>query len=217
MGGNHTVVGVVGNVKHRGLRAVPLPEFFLPITQHTYSGMSILVKTNTGASVGSIKNTMLRTSIEKQATAPMIRIETMEALAEGSIVGEKLILIVLSVFAAVALLLASIGVYGISDNMVSQRINEIGIRMAVGARPSRIRRWIVWDTSKPVIIGAIIGVVLAFICGQFLASVLYGVKVFDPVTFAMVPLVLVLVGVTATWLPARRATKIHPQHALHYE
>ncbi len=217
MGGNHTVVGVVGNVKHKGLRAVPLPEFFLPITQHSYSGMSILVKTNNNASVGAIKNNMLKVSIEKQATAPMILIETMAALAEGSIVGEKLILIVLSVFAAVALLLASIGVYGISDNMVSQRINEIGIRMAVGAPPRQIRRWVVWDTAKPVIIGALIGVIMAFIFAQFLASVLYGVNIFDPVTFVAVPLILILVGILATWLPAHRATQIHPQHALHYE
>ena len=217
MGGNHTVVGVVGNVKHRGLRAVPLPEFFLPVTQHSYPGMSILVKTNSSASVAAIKNTMLKTSVEKQATAPMILLETMQALTEGSIVGERLILIVLSVFAGVALLLASIGVYGISDNMVSQRTSEIGIRMAIGARPGLIRHWIVWDAAKPVIMGAVVGVLLAFIFGQFLASVLYGVNVFDPVTFAAVPLILVIVGIVATWLPANRATKIHPQQALHYE
>lgn len=217
MGGNHTVVGVVGNVKHKGLRALPLPEFFLPVTQRSYPGMSILVKTRSNASVGEIKNMMLKTSIEKEATAPMILIETLETLAQGSIVSEKLILIVLTVFAAVALLLASIGVYGISDNMVSQRINEIGIRMAVGAPPQQIRRWVVWDTSKPVIVGAVIGILSAFIFAQFLASVLYGVNIFDPVTFAIVPLILILVGILATWIPARRATQIHPQDALHYE
>ncbi|TQV71076.1 ABC transporter permease [Aliikangiella marina] len=217
MGGDHRIVGVVGNVKHRGLRAVPLPEFFLPVTQHNYPGMSLLVKTNSNANVATIKSMMLKTSIEKQATAPMILLETMQDLTEGSIVGERLILIVLSVFAGVALLLASIGVYGISDNMVSQRTSEIGIRMAIGARPALIRRWIVWNASKPVIIGAVVGVLMAFIFGQFLASVLYGVKIFDPITFAAVPLVLVFVGIIATWLPARRATRIHPQQALHYE
>jgi ABC-type lipoprotein release transport system permease subunit len=89
--------------------------------------------------------------------------------------------------------------------------------MAIGARPGLIRRWIVWDTSKPVIYGAIIGVLLAFVFGQLLASVLYGVNILDPVTFAAVPLVLMTVGIVATWLPARRATRIHPQQALHYE
>ena len=215
MGGAHTVVGVVGNVKHRGLRSVPLPEFFLPVTQHNYPGMTFLVKSNRAP--GEIKNVMFNTSVDMEATAPMILLETLEDLTRASIVGEKLLLTVLGVFAAVALLLASIGVYGISDNMVTQRTNEIGIRMAIGARPGVIRRWIVLDAAKPVIAGAVIGVVLAFVCAQFLASVLFGVNVFDPLTFVAVPFVLMIVGIVATWLPALRATRIHPQQALNYE
>lgn len=215
MGGAHTVVGVVGNVKHRGLRSVPLPEFFLPVTQHHYPGMTFLVKST--LEPGEIKNVMFNTSVQMEATAPMILLETLDDLTRASIVGEKLLLTVLAVFAAVALLLASIGVYGISDNMVTQRTNEIGIRMAIGARPRVIRRWIVLDAAKPVITGAVVGVVLAFVCAQFLASVLFGVTVFDPITFMAVPLVLMIVGLVATWLPARRATRIHPQQALYYE
>lgn len=215
MGGAHTVVGVVGNVKHRGLRSVPLPEFFLPVTQHHYPGMTFLVKST--LEPGEIKNVMFNTSVQMEATAPMILLETLDDLTRASIVGEKLLLTVLAVFAAVALLLASIGVYGISDNMVTQRTNEIGIRMAIGARPRVIRRWIVLDAAKPVITGAVVGVVLAFVCAQFLASVLFGVTVFDPITFMAVPLVLMMVGLVATWLPALRATRIHPQQALYYE
>jgi hypothetical protein len=214
-GGAHTVVGVVGNVKHRGLRSVPLPEFFLPVTQHTYPGMTFLVKSTLDP--GEVKNIMFTTSVEMEATTPMILLESLEDLTRASIVSEKLLLTVLAVFAAVALLLASIGVYGISDNMVTQRTNEIGIRMAIGARPGVIRRWILLDAAKPVLSGAIIGVVLAFVCAQFLASVLFGVNVFDPITFLSVPFVLMLVGLVATWLPARRATRIHPQQALYYE
>jgi len=214
-GGAHTVVGVVGNVKHRGLRSTPLPEFFLPVSQHTYPGMTFLVKSTLNP--GEVKNIMFTTSVEMEATAPMILLETLEDLTRASIVSEKLLLTVLAVFAAVALLLASIGVYGISDNMVTQRTNEIGIRMAIGARPAVIRRWILLDAAKPVLSGALIGVVLAFVCAQFLASVLFGVNVFDPITFFSVPLVLMLVGLVATWLPARRATRIHPQEALYYE
>ncbi|GEA09780.1 ABC transporter permease [Alteromonas sp. KUL49] len=215
MGGDYTVVGVVGNVKHRGLRSVPTPEFFLPVTKRAYAGMTILVKSSMDA--GAVKNQMFTTSVEMEATAPMILLETMEDLTAYSIVSEKLLLTVLGIFAGVALLLASIGVYGISDNMVTQRTNEIGIRMAIGARPNAIRRWIVIDTSKPVIIGALFGVVIAFISAQFLASVLFGVNALDPMTFASVPVVLMVVGIVATWLPARRATRIHPQQALHYE
>lgn len=216
MGGDHTVVGVVGNVKHRGLRAAPVAEFFLPITQLNYPGMTVLVKTDAN-SIGMVKNHMLQTSIQLESTAPMILIETLEELTRTSIVEEKLLLTVLAVFAGIALLLASIGVYGISDNMVSQRTNEIGIRMAIGARPNVIKRWIIRDTARPVLVGAIVGMILAFIFSQFIASVLYGVNTLDPITFSAVPIVLFLVGLFATWIPARRATRVHPQQALQYE
>ena len=216
MGGDHTVVGVVGNVKHRGLRSTPEREFFVPVTQRHYPGMSILVKTN-ATDFAAIKQLMQRTATGIETTAPMILLESLEELTRSSIVGEKVLLTILGVFAGVALILASIGVYGISDNMVSQRTNEIGIRMAIGARPKVIKRWIITDTSRPVVIGAIVGIILAFISSQFLASVLYGVSGFDPLTFATVPIVLLLVGLIATWIPATRATRVHPQQALHYE
>ena len=216
MGGNHTVVGVVDNVKHRGLKANPVPEFFLPVTQHSYPGMTLLIKTSEEA-IGAIKNQMLQASVQMEATAPMIQIATLQELTSESIVSEKLLLTILAVFAVIALLLASIGVYGISDNMVSQRTNEIGIRMAVGARPKVIKHWIIRDASRPVLIGAIVGLLLAFILSQFIASILYGVNALDPFTFISVPAILMLVGIIATWVPARRATRVHPQQALHYE
>lgn len=216
MGGNVRVVGVVGNIKHRGLRAVPSAEFFLPITQHNYPGMSVLVKTSADR-MGAVKNQMRRIATEKEATAPMILVNTLETQTSASIVEERLLLTVLTVFAVIALLLASIGVYGISDNMVSQRTNEIGIRMALGASPSIIRRWIVRDTSKPVLVGSTIGLILAFVFSQLIASVLYGVNTIDPLTFVGVPVILLGVAVVATWVPARAATRIHPQQALHYE
>ena len=214
--GPRTVIGVVDDVKHRGLKAVPKAEFFLPVTQHAYPGMSFLVKTS-AQEIGAVKNQMLRTATTIEATAPMILVETLEALTRSSIAAEKLLLTVLGAFAGIALLLASIGVYGVSDNMVSQRTNEIGIRMALGARPGLIRRWIMQDTAKPVFIGAGLGLGLALIASQLIASVLYGVQTTDPLTFVSVPLVLLLVGILATWVPARRATRIHPQQALHYE
>ena len=216
MGGDYTVVGVVENVKHRGLRATPNAEFFLPVTQHSYPGMTYLLKTSS-APTPALENLMMQTSVAFESTAPMVNIENLDELTQGSIMSEKLLLTILSIFASIALLLASIGVYGISDNMVTQRTNEIGIRMAIGARPSLIKRWIIQDTSRPVIFGAVIGVILAIIASQFLASILYGVNTLDPVTFLGVPLVLMLVGVIATWLPARRATRVHPQKALQYE
>ena len=216
MGGEHTVIGVVGNVKHRGLNAEISAEFFLPVTQYNLPGMTYLVKTSEN-NFGAVKNEMARIAILAESTAPMILIETLERLTNDSIANERLMLIVLSMFAGVALVLAGIGVYGISDNMVSQRTKEIGIRMAIGARPVVIRKWIVFDAAIPVLTGAIFGVIIAFIVGNFMASVLYGVSSFDPIVFASVPVVLFIVGVLATWLPASRATRMHPQYALYCE
>lgn len=216
MGGDHTVVGVVANVKHRGLRATPNQEFFLPVTQHHYPGMTYLLKLNS-SNIAGIKNDMLKTSVELESTAPMILMDSLEALTQNSILTEKLLLSVLGIFAAIALLLASIGVYGISDNMVTQRTNEIGIRMAIGARPTMIKNWIIFDTARPVLMGALIGLLLAVVTSQFMASILYGVNTVDPLTFVVVPLLLSLVGLVATWFPARRATRVHPQQALHYD
>ncbi|MEM1143034.1 MAG: ABC transporter permease [Pseudomonadota bacterium] len=215
-GGDHTVVGVVGNVKHRGLRAVPDEEFYLPVAQHAYKGMTYLLKTD-GESTESVKSQMLKTSVEMEPTAPMIAIESLDELTNDSVVEEKLLLTVLAAFAGIALALASVGVYGISDNVVRQRTNEIGIRMAIGARPGAIRQWIIKDTSSTVLLGAILGLLLALIASQVIASRLYGVNTMEPLIFATVPTILFAVGVIASWIPASRATRIHPQQALHNE
>ncbi|WP_395344455.1 ABC transporter permease [Ningiella sp. W23] len=216
MGGRKLIVGVVGNVKHRGLRAQVQNEFFLPVTQLHYPGMSFLVKTQS-KDFNQIKNMMLQSAIELETTAPMILLESLEALTKDSIVSERIMLNIMGIFAALALCLASIGVYGISDNMVSQRINEIGIRMAIGANASQIRKWIILDTIKPVAVGAIAGLICALIGGRLLASSLYGAKPWDFVTFASIPLILIIVGFIATWLPTRKATRVHPQIALQYD
>lgn len=215
-GGSHTVVGVVNDVKHRGLRAAPAAEFYLPIAQHAYKGMTFLVKTNDEA-FEKMKNHMLQTAQELEPTAPMIAMETLETLTQDSIVNEKLLLLVLGAFATIAIVLASVGVYGISDNLVRQRTNEIGIRMAIGAHPGTIRWWIVRETSSTVVFGAVFGLLLALTAGQLISSSLYGVSAAEPLIFTTVPLVLMFVGIVATWIPASRATRIHPQQALHHE
>jgi putative ABC transport system permease protein len=214
--GDKRVVGVVGNMKHNGLRASVQSEFFLPVTQHDYPGMSFLVKTQNSSNV-DLKANMLRASVELETTAPMILIESLETLTNQSILSEKILLNIMGIFAIIALCLASIGVYGISDNMVSQRINEIGIRMAVGANPSAIRKWILLDTVKPVALGAIIGLLCSLLGARLLASSLYGVKSWDLITFASIPIILIVVGIIATWLPTRKATSVHPQIALQYD
>jgi putative ABC transport system permease protein len=214
--GDVLVVGVVSNMKHRGLRAEVQSEFFLPVTQHHYPGMTYLVKTQNNITPELTAN-MFRASVELETTAPMIQIESLKALTSESILSERILLNIMSIFAIIALCLASIGVFGISDNMVSQRINEIGIRMAIGANPSEIRKWILLDTVKPVALGAVTGLFCSLIGARVLASTLYGVQSWDLVTFVSIPIILVVVGIIATWLPTRKATRVHPQIALQYD
>lgn len=214
--GEKLVVGVVSNMKHRGLRSQIQSEFFLPVTQINYPGMSFLVQTESGDNA-NIQMNMFKASIELEATAPMILIEPLEALTKNSILSERTLLNIMAIFAAIALCLASIGVYGISDNMVSQRINEIGIRMAIGANKSDIRKLIMFDTVKPVVIGAAVGLFASIIGARLIASSLYGVHPWDIATFVSIPIILILVGCVATWLPTQKATKVQPQIALQYD
>lgn len=216
LGGPRTIVGVVGDVKHRGLKAQVKPEFYTPFSQQVYPGMSVVAKTVTGKG-GQVLQLMTKVATQLDTAAPLINPERLEVLTASSVSEERLILRLISVFSALAVVLASIGVYGISDNQVSQRINEIGVRMALGAQPQAIRSWVLLYSIKPVIYGALVGIVLALALVQVLNNMLYEVSSLDPVTYIVVPCILVLVGLIATWLPARRATQIHPQQALHYE
>ena len=216
LGGTHTIVGVVGNVKHRGLRDQFKAEFYLPMSQRIYPGMSVVAKVKPGKE-SSVLNFIRQRATELNVAAPLINARELTALTQASVDEEKVILQLVSVFSVLAMVLASIGVYGISDNLVSQRTNEIGIRMALGAQPRIILHWVLLKSLKPVFYGVIAGVLLAVVLVQVLTAVLFEVSSLDPVTYVLVPCVLAFVGVVATWLPASRATRIHPQEALHYE
>ena len=113
--------------------------------------------------------------------------------------------------------MASIGVYGISANMVSQKTREIGVRMAMGASPKKIRSWVLVNALKPVIIGAVVGVLLAFLFVEVISSYLYEIWRLDPIVYLFVPAILVMVAMVATWWPAKQATSVNPQHALKHE
>lgn len=216
MGGSRTIVGVVGNVKHLGLRDEGKEEFYTPMSQQIYTGMSLIAKTNSGKESEVLKY-MTQTASKLEAAGPLILPGKMTDKAAASVEEEKIILQLVSIFSFLAVILASIGVYGISDNLVSQRTNEIGVRMALGARPASILKWVLISCLKPVVFGALGGILLALVLVQVLTNMLFEVSSLDPVTYLFVPCILILVGVVATWLPAKRATRIHPQQALHYE
>ena len=139
----------------------------------------------------------------------------MEASHQLILLGSVLVL--LSIFAGIALLLAAIGIYGLISYSVEQRTQEIGVRMALGAGRADVLRLMFGQGMKLAAAGVALGLALAFALTRVLSSLLFGVKAVDPLTFAAVALVLLLIALTATWVPARRAAAIEPVEALRYQ
>jgi putative ABC transport system permease protein len=151
---------------------------------------------------------------------PIFNVQTMQEIVSRSMDSQRFPMILLGVFAALALLLASVGIYGVISYSVAQRVPEIGIRMALGAEKPRIFRMIIGQGLRLALAGLVIGAVAALILTRLLSSfshLLYGVRTSDPVTFIAVSAVLTGVAILACYIPARRATRVDPMTALHHE
>jgi putative ABC transport system permease protein len=148
---------------------------------------------------------------------PVYQVATMDQLLSASIAPQRFDLFLLALFAAIAMILAAVGLYGVISFTVSRRIHEIGIRLALGARPGEILRLITWQGMSLVMIGLAFGLAASFLLTHLMASLLYGVDPTDPLTFASVTALLVLVAFVACYIPARRAMRVDPTIALRCE
>ena len=210
-----TIVGVVGHAAHEGLDADPRIQYYLPVAQSAGRFMSVVVSTKSdpNAVVGAVRNAVHGVD----PGLPIANINTMEKLVDNSVGQRKLSMILLGLFSGIALLLASIGIYGVMSYSVAQRSRELGIRMALGAERGRVLRLVVGQGMGLAALGVIIGLVAAFALTRFLSSQLYGVGATDPVTFGTVAGLLVGVALLASLLPAMRATRVDPVVALRDE
>jgi putative ABC transport system permease protein len=214
-----TVVGVVGDVRESGVTRAAMAAIFLPITQAVYAPltqtMSLTIRADgePEALISSVRSAVK----EIDPAQPVFNVKTMEAVVADSVSDRRLNMLLLGIFAAVALILAVIGIYSVMSYTVSQHTREIGVRMALGARPIDVLKLVVGQGMSLTFVGIVIGVAGAFGLTRLMATLLYGVKATDPLTFAVVSAALVIVALLACYVPARRATRVDPLVALRNE
>jgi predicted permease len=209
------VVGIVGDVRQQGPEVRPGAEFFRPHAQEPVGSMAFVVRTagDPAVQTKAIKDAIW--SVNNKIT--FYDVQTMTRLQQATLANRQITLWLLGVFAGLALLLAAIGIYGVISYSTSQRTQEIGVRMALGAQRSHVLAMIVSEGLRIVLAGLACGVVLALLLMRLMSSLLVGVDATDPVTFAAVAVVLLLVAAAACYLPARRAARVDPLVALRYE
>jgi predicted permease len=207
------IVGVVNDVKRWSLADdAAQPETWKPFAQAPFRNMALAVR---GAGDPALLADAVRRAVTRiDPEQAVFAVATMSHLLDDTLRGRRLVMTFLSVFAGIALGLAAIGLYGVLAVQVAQRTRELGIRMALGARPSSVRALVVGHGLRLALVGVLVGAGAALLLGRVLAQLLYGVSATDPWTFVGVGAGLVVVALVATWLPARRATRIDPMIAL---
>jgi putative ABC transport system permease protein len=208
------VVGVVRDVRHIGLEAEPVPQMYLPYLQITTPFTALVLR---AANQQSVAEAVRSEILALDRDQPVYNIRPMKQLVAESASRSRFTMLLLALFATLALLLAMMGIYGVMSYSVTERLREIGIRQALGAQVSDVLRLVIGQGMKMTLAGAGIGLAGAFALTRWMKTLLFEVSATDPITFALIPLLLVLVALGACFVPARRATKIDPIHALRYE
>jgi len=212
-----SIVGVVGNVHQLGQVSETSPEFYLSYLQDPVDWPYRTLTVRTAGDPLKLVNLVKQAVWSVNRDQPVSNIRTMEQVLAESVAQPRIFTLLLGVFAALALALASVGIYGVVSYSVSQRTHEVGVRLALGAEQFDVLRLVIGQGMLLTGIGLGIGLAGAMALTRFLSSFLYGVRPTDPITFAAVALVLAVVALLAAYIPARRAMKVDPMVALRYE
>jgi putative ABC transport system permease protein len=210
-----TIVGVVRDTKRQGVDQPVRIESWMPLAQRPAGSMEVVLRT-TGDPL-ALTNAVREAVWSLDRNLPIPSIQTVEHLLSERVSQQRLNMLALGLFALVALVLAAVGIYGVMSYAVTQRTQEIGVRMALGAQASDVLRMVVWRGMSLALIGVALGLAAALALTRVMRNLLFEVSVTDPFTFAAIPVLLTGVAFVACWIPARRATKVDPLVALRYE
>jgi putative ABC transport system permease protein len=211
-----TVVGVTGDVLHSGLDSPHSLQFYLPETQWWVDSSRVLVVSASGLPQ-YLAPAVKQAVAEVDGNAALSKIASMEQVVSASVGQRRFTLLLLSLFAVVALLLAAVGIYGVVSYFVSMRCQEIGVRMALGARPQDVLKMVLRHGLMLTLSGAVVGLLAGTVSAHAMQSLLFQVRPADPVNLIAVSLLLIVTAALASYIPARRATKVDPMVALRYE
>jgi predicted permease len=212
-----TIVGIVGDVKDKPNSAAAEPAFWWSLAQsfNEFPQMSLVVRSDANPAVLTIA---VREQVRRlDPTLALADIQLMDQIADAGVAAPRFAFLLIGLFAALAMVLAAIGIYGVISYSVSQRIPEFGLRMALGAPPSGLMRMVLAQAARLAILGCAVGIVAALTLSRYLQSMMYDVSASDPATFAAVGFMVITIALLACYLPARRATRANPMVALRAE
>jgi len=213
--GFYRIVGVVGEVHHGDLESPADPTMYVPFKQDVFSSVWLMAKTSgDAASYAPVVRQIVR---EIDPSLPAFSIMPLDEIVEGTVAQRRFSMLLLLLFALLALFLAAVGLYGVVSYTVSQRTQEIGVRMAIGAQRRDVLRMVLGDGMKLAALGVLIGIGAALALAGYVASLLFGVTPFDPVSYVITAAVLLAVAAIACYVPARRAMSVDPLIALRQE
>ncbi|MBV8812782.1 MAG: FtsX-like permease family protein, partial [Acidobacteriaceae bacterium] len=213
------IVGIVGDVHDNGLDEPPQPTVFVPgaqLSDTRNSGRTVAWVIRTRTRSASLNSAILN-ELREATQEPVPPLHSMQEITSQSTARQRFNMLLMTIFGASALLLASIGIYGLMAYSVQQRTHEMGIRMAIGARSGEVRKMVVFQGMRLALTGMGIGIAAALGLTRFIAGLLFGVEALDPLTFVLVPILLSAVALLAVWLPAQRASRVDPIQALRHE
>jgi putative ABC transport system permease protein len=215
-----TVVGVAGNLLSQGPYSGVHSEIYVPYQQYPWlldGPRNLLVRTSPGVKAESLSDAVVREVHRVDRGLPVVDVATLEQLAADPLQQQRMVMALLLSFAGLALVLSAMGIYSLLSYFIAQRTREIGVRMAMGARPAHVFGMVLKDGVQMIFGGVLLGVISALAVTQLMVSMLFGVTPSDPATFVVVAVLLSAIALLACYVPARRAAKVDPMEALRYE